>query len=85
MCEALKELFADEFQKCKEEAKSQGIQQGEINNIHYNIMDFLNDFGAISADIQQKIYATDDMDLLRQWLRFAAKADSLEDFAAKIS
>lgn len=97
MCQALRELFADEFEECKEKAISeglqqgiqqgirQGIQQGELNSLHTNILDFLKDLGTLSPNLQEKIQSVQDINILKQWLKLAARADSIEDFIEKIN
>ena len=47
------------------------------------ILDILADLGEISADLQKQIMAERDPECLRQWLKFASKAQSLEEFEQK--
>ena len=59
---------------------AEGITQGKINDI----LDLLNDLGEIPISLEEQITAQKDEEILRAWLRLAAKAESIEDFTKQI-
>ena len=47
------------------------------------VLDFLKELGAVSDDLQNRIMAEQDTELLKLWAKTAAKAGSIEEFRAK--
>ena len=64
----------------REEAKEEGIRLGTVNNI----MEFLEDLGEIPETLKSKIMQEEKPDVLRRWLKLAAKAETIEEFEKKI-
>ena len=64
----------------REEAKEEGVRLGTVNNI----MDFLEDLGEIPETLKSKIMQEEKPDVLRRWLKLAAKAETIEEFEKKI-
>ena len=64
----------------REEAKEEGIRLGTVNNI----MEFLEDLGEIPETLKSKIMQEEKPDVLRRWLKLAAKAETVEEFEKKI-
>ena len=48
------------------------------------IFNLLSDYGKIPEDLKEQINNQKDFSILRQWLKLAARADSIEDFRQKI-
>lgn len=76
MCEALEELMKDEL----EAKKAEGITQGKAEGI----LELLSDLGQVSEDLKAKIMGQKNIDILNQWLKFAARSETLQDFEQKI-
>ena len=64
----------------REEAKEEGIRLGTVNNI----LEFLEDLGEIPETLKSKIMQEEKPDVLRRWLKLAAKAETVEEFEKKI-
>ena len=80
MCEALKELMKDEL-----DAKwAEGFAEGRALGRALVILDLLKDLGEVSEELQRKIMEQSDTEVLSQWLRYAARADTIQEFEQKI-
>ena len=64
----------------REEAKEEGIRLGTVNNI----MEFLEDLGEIPETLKSKIMQEEKPDVLRRWLKLAAKAETIEQFEKSV-
>lgn len=58
-----------------------GIEKGKIQGKTEDILSFLREIGEVPTDLQSKIKEEKDLNLLSQWLKAAAKAKSMQDFA----
>ena len=58
------------------EGMEKGIAQGRINGI----LDLLGELGEIPPSLEEQITAQKDEEILRTWLKLAAKAGSMEEF-----
>lgn len=76
MCEALEELMKDEL----EAKKAEGITQGKAEGI----LELLSDLGQVSEDLKAKIMGQKNIDILNQWLKYAARSETIHDFEQKI-
>ncbi len=59
---------------------AEGITQGKI----HDILDLLNDLGEIPPALKEQITSQRDTETLRSWLKLAAKAESVAEFAKQI-
>ncbi len=59
-------------------------EEAALDTQRRNILDFLDDYGKIPENLRMRLQKTDDPELLKRWLRLAAKADSLEDFIKRM-
>lgn len=68
----------DEVKVCElfEQYERRGIVRGKGEDI----LEFLKDHGEVSRELQDKIFAEKDLDVLKRWLKMAAKAESIEEF-----
>ena len=48
------------------------------------ILDLLKDLGEVAEELQRKIMEQSDTEVLNQWLRYAAWADTIQEFEQKI-
>ena len=72
MCEALKELMKDEL-----EAK-------KVEGITETILDLLFELGSVPELLQSEIMKQKNPEILKQWVKYAARADTVEAFEQKI-
>ncbi len=95
MCEALKELFADELKNAAEEGRAAGLAKGlaegraegraeGLQAMRDNIVMFLQDTGSVTEDVMKKLDETTDMELLKQWVRISSKCKSSREFMEAI-
>ena len=68
MCRALQEFYNDGIAEGKAEGKASGI------------IELLSDLGEVPKELCDKIYMQKDLDILRDWLKLAAKVESIDDF-----
>lgn len=64
----------------REEAREEGILQAKIETI----LDFLSDLGTVPESLRAGIQRQADVEILKRWVKIAAKASSIEDFLEKI-
>lgn len=62
------------------EGMAQGITQGELQGSRQAILNLLGDLGEIPEDICKDIAAQENAEVLRGWLKRAAKAENFDDF-----
>jgi len=75
-----------------EEGREQGLQQGIAQGIEKGraeaagvVLDVLSErFGAVPADVEEKVRAECSFDRLHEFARLALRARSIEEFAARI-
>ena len=80
MCEALKGMMKDEL-----DAKwAEGFAEGRALGRALVILDLLKDLGEVSEELQRKIMEQSDTEVLNQWLRYAAWAETIQEFEQKI-
>ena len=64
------------FQEMLREGYAEGKAEGVLN--------LLEDLGEISDDLRKRIISEKDLDVLKRWLKQAAKSESLEEFIEKM-
>lgn len=78
----MKGLLHDQL--IRNEGLEEGLATGRAT-LTKTIQDFLSDLGPIPENITAKIENETNLDTLRHWLKLAARTESLEEFAEKIS
>ena len=82
------EAYEDGVEAGKIVGKAEGIAEGkslgDIIRSRQDILDLLEDLGDIPKDIQSRIDAEKDVQILRQWHKAAAKAVSFDAFREKM-
>lgn len=64
----------------RQEEREFGMIEGKMETI----LEFLRELGEVPLQLQERIEKEDDLERLGQWVKLAARAESVEDFAAKI-
>lgn len=72
MCEALQEMIMD--------GKAEGRAEGKAESV----LELLRELGDVPEELQARIMAQQDFDILNKWLKLAARADSVEDFVSRM-
>ena len=75
-------MTVDEIRKLyyEQKGREQGIEQGRKEAI----LDLLSDLGEVDKTLKNKIEIQNDIAILKQWNKAAAKSDSIEEFLEKI-
>ncbi len=76
MCEALQEMIMDGKMEGRAEGKAEGKAEG--------VLEFLAELGDIPEKLRAEIMAQKDLDILKKWLKLAARAESVEDFVSRM-
>lgn len=76
MCKAIMDLMED--------SRIDGIEIGRIESLQESILDFLNDIGNIDSGLEEIVRSQCDEAVLKQWMRQAARANSISEFEKKI-
>lgn len=63
---------------------AEGHAAGDLYRGQQGILDLLEELGNVPDDIRSYIDCTRDTETLRKWLKFAAHAESFDDFRKKI-
>ena len=71
--EEAKEVF-------KEDGRIEGRIEGMLTAKIADILELLEDIGETSQPLKNKICSQTDMDILKKWLKAAAKSNSIEEF-----
>lgn len=86
MEEAMKEdSMAAGLAEGRAQGMAQGMAQGELHRSRQAVLDLLGDFGEIPEDIRSSVAAEENVEVLRRWLKFAARVENFEDFRNRIS
>ncbi|MBD5555662.1 MAG: hypothetical protein HDQ95_10085 [Roseburia sp.] len=67
-----------------EEGKIAGMTDGRVIGKADAILELLEDYGEIPQKLRDRICAEKNLDVLKQWLKLAARAVSLEEFVGKM-
>lgn len=76
MCKALEDLYND--------GVSTGVSKGKAVGKTEDILDLLADYGDVSDDLKKKINEQTDLDILKKWLKLAARVNSIEEFESNM-
>ena len=66
------------------EGRTEGITEGRISGMAESIIKLLEDYGKISEDLQTKIMAEKDLQVLSKLLNLAAREDSIDVFRERM-
>ncbi len=69
-------ILEEGWEKGRSEGKAEGKTEGKAEAV----LDLLAEIGSIPAELSEQIYAEEDAEKLRCWLKLAARADSVEQF-----
>ena len=85
MCEALRELFADELAERENRGIGKGIEQGIEQGKADDILELLTELGSVPERLRKIITGQTNCSILTQWLKLAARSTSIEEFSAHIT
>ena len=67
------------------QTREEGWEDGRRTERIETILDFLSDLGNISKDLHKVIINQQDFNVLKHWVKLAAKANSIEEFQNQIT
>lgn len=90
--ESIREIKASadmevEYMKMEERERiirDEGKQIGIINGKIESILELLEDKGEVPEKVKTEIFAETDLEVLKKWLRLAAKSETIEEFWKEI-
>lgn len=90
--ESIREIKASadmevEYMKMEERERiirDEGKQIGIINGKIESVLEFLEDKGEVPEKVKAEIFAETDPEVLKKWLRLAAKSETIEEFCKEI-
>ncbi|MBQ9926412.1 MAG: Rpn family recombination-promoting nuclease/putative transposase [Lachnospiraceae bacterium] len=72
MCRALEEFYND------------GVAEGRAEGKASAVIELLSEAGEVSKALSDKIYEQKDLEVLKKWLKLAARAESVSEFESAI-
>ena len=63
-----------------EEGKAEGLVEGEVKGKTECILELLEELGSVSEELCKRITSQTDLEVLKTWLKYAAKAENIEAF-----
>ena len=77
----------------REEAKGEGIEQGrklgKTEGIKLGtanaVIELLKELGTVPPSLKSRIIGEEDEEVLKKWLKLAAKAETIEEFQKEIN
>ena len=70
----------EEWENMSMSIYKQGIEQGLLRGKQEGILELLQDYGSVDEELRQKIMSETDTEILRNWLKLAGRAGSIEAF-----
>ena len=80
MCSSFERLLNKEKAEGKAEGWAQGKAEGRVEDRAEAVIELLEDLGELSDSLKTCIMEQNDLELLRKWLKVAARAESIEEF-----
>lgn len=68
------------FEEMLQDERTEGKSEGKIESKIEDILDFLGSIGTIPEDLKVTITSQTNLDVLKRWLKLAAKATTINDF-----
>ena len=68
----------------RDEGVEFGKQIGIINGKIESVLELLEDKGEVPEKVKTEIFAETDLEVLKKWLRLAAKSETIEEFCKEI-
>lgn len=80
-----KAISEDAFKRGMERGKQEGIEQGIDRGRQESILQLLGESGPVSSELKEEIMAEEDGEVLKKWLKLAARVESIDEFKKRIS
>lgn len=73
-----------ELQLIREDERFLGREEGKAEGKAESILELLMDRGEVSDELKVRILGQRDMDILKKWIKLAARAKSVEEFSSRM-
>ena len=80
MCSSFERLLNKEKAEGWKDGRAEGWKDGKTKGKAEDVIELLEDLGELSDSLKTRIMEQTDLELLKKWLKAAAKAKSLEEF-----
>ena len=84
MCNWSQHFMEKGIEQGIEKGIEQGIEKGIEQGTRQAIIDLLEDLGSVPEDICNRIFVENNVEILRKWLKYAARTESFECFRERI-
>lgn len=69
----------------REDGKAEGKAEGKTEGKAEDILELLGELGDVPEDIAERVWKQKEDQVLRRWLRLAARAAGIEEFRKEIN
>lgn len=73
------------FEKERAEGKEEGKAEGRAEGKAECVLEFLEEKGQVPEELRQKVMGQNNLKILKEWLKLAARAESVRAFEEQIS
>lgn len=84
MCEALREIWADDIERARSEGLRLGMEEGREEGMTLSVVTLLDVKDTVSTPLKEKIHKEKDIEILKSWVKLAASVSSAEEFEDKM-
>ena len=84
MCEALREIWADDIERARSEGLRLGMEEGREEGMTLSVVTLLDVKDTVSTPLKEKIGKEKNIEILKSWVKLAASVSSAEDFEDKM-
>ena len=75
-------LFEEYLKEERAEAREEGRAEGRAEGKAESVIELLEELGTVSEELRKRIMREANLEILTTWHKYAAKADSIEQFLA---
>lgn len=72
------------FEELLRSREKDGIAEGIIKGKAEDILELLEDYGSVPEQLAEEISSQQNVEVLKKWLKLAAKVTSIEEFTEKM-
>ena len=73
-----------ELQIIREDERFLGKEEGKLEGKAESILELLSDYEIVSDELKMQIMGQKDMDILKKWIKLAARVKSVEEFSSQM-
>lgn len=73
-----------ELQIIREDERFLGKEEGKLEGKAESILELLLDYGIVSDELRMQIMGQKNMEILKKWIKLAARVKSVEEFSSQM-